>query len=163
MESFRPQPRDENMDSTTAWSEEVKEEEGIGGDRRRDRRYGIDLEVRWRVIRRRRVMDSGVGRTLDLSSGGILFDAGRQLSFGTNVELAISWPVLLQNQAPLQLIVSGRVVRCAGNRTAVMMAQHEFRTSGASAEQRAALGSAARTPSASLTAGGVASPFSKFR
>jgi len=152
------------MDSTTEWSEQVKAVEGIGGERRNDRRYGIQLELRWKLIRRRRVLDSGVGRTVDLSSGGLLFDCGRQLPVGLNVELAISWPVLLHNQAPLQLIVSGRIVRCASNRTAVMMAQHEFRTSGASADQRAALAAAARPPSAWLAAcGAVPSHFGKYR
>jgi hypothetical protein len=162
MESFRQQPRDENMDSTMEWSEQMNAMEGIGGDRRNDRRYGIHLELRWKLIRRRRILDSGVGHTVDLSSGGILFDSGRQLPVGLNVELSISWPVLLHNQAPLQLIVSGRIVRCASNRTAVVMAQHEFRTSGASADQRAALGAATRAPSALLSTG-ANPPFGKYR
>jgi hypothetical protein len=76
--------------------------------------------------------------------------------------LAIAWPVLLHDQAPLQLIVSGRIVRCAANRTAVEMAQHEFRTLGASAGQRAAMGAGARTPSA-LLGGANAAPFGKYR
>jgi hypothetical protein len=133
------------------WSEEAEKLDGINGDRRNDRRYGIHLDLRWKLIRRRRVLDTGVGRTLDLSSGGILFDAGRQLPVGLNVELAISWPVLLRNEAPMQLIVSGRIVRTAQNRTAVAMAQHEFRTSGVPADQRAANGAAAHAPSALLS------------
>src|ERR1039458_8413671 len=118
------------------WSEEVKQIEGINGDRRSARRYGIHLDLRWKLIRRRRVLDSGVGHTVDLSSGGILFDPGRQLPVGLNVELAISWPVLLRDVAPLQLIVSGRIVRGGQNRTAVSTVQHEFRTSGPSVGPR---------------------------
>jgi len=129
------------------WADDVKQIEGIKGDRRSDRRYGIHLDLRWKLIRRRRVLDSGVGHTIDLSSGGILFDSGRQLPVGLNVELSISWPVLLRNIAPMQLIVSGRIVRGSLNRTAVVMAQHEFRTSGISAEQRAAMNTPTRTPS----------------
>ena len=73
------------------WPEHTKPIEAIHGDRRYDRRYGISLELRWKLVRRRRVLDSGVGATIDLSSGGILFDAGRQLPVGLGVELSISW------------------------------------------------------------------------
>lgn len=117
------------------WSEEAEQVESINGDRRQDRRYRIHLDLRWKLIRRRRVLDSGAGQTVDLSSGGILFDAGRQLPVGLNVELSISWPVLLRNEAPMQLIVSGRIVRAGENCIAVAMAQHEFRTSGTMADR----------------------------
>src|SRR6266436_3152552 len=91
----------------------------IAGDRRQDRRYGIHLDVKWKLIRRRRVLDAGTGKTVDLSSGGLLFDPGRHLPEGLNVELSITWPVLLHNVAPLQLVVSGRIVR-TGNRTVAL-------------------------------------------
>ena len=139
------------MDSTMGWDERLKEIEGIADDRRGDRRYEIHLALRWKLIRRRRVLDTGVGHTLDLSSGGILFDPGRQFPVGLKVELSIAWPVLLHNVAPLQLIVSGRLVRCAGTRSAIQMVQHEFRTMGISAERRGALSTAARTPSVLLS------------
>src|SRR5438105_4531966 len=115
------------MDSTMAWLEKAKQIEGIGGERRFDRRYQIQLEVRWKLIRRRKIQDAGTGRTIDLSSGGVLFDAEKQLPVGLNVELSISWPVLLHNVAPMQLLVSGRVVRSAGASTAIHVTQHEFR------------------------------------
>jgi hypothetical protein len=145
----------------TEWNNEPKQIETINGDRRNDRRYGIHLELRWKLIRRRRVLDSGVGHTIDLSSGGILFDPGRPLPVGLNAELAIAWPVLLRDVAPLQLIVSGRIVRCSQNRIAIVMVQHEFRTSGMTAEQRASMANnAARTPSVFL---GNQPPFSAMK
>src|SRR5262245_56997005 len=52
----------------------------IGGDRRNDRRYGLQLDVKWKLIRRRRVLETGTGHTVDLSSGGLMFDAGRHPS-----------------------------------------------------------------------------------
>ena len=58
---------------------------------------------RWNVVRRRKVTESGTGRTLDLSSGGILFDAGRPLTPGMGVEISIAWPALLNDVAPMQL------------------------------------------------------------
>jgi len=145
-------------------SDEGKLNEGIHGDRRRDRRYEIQLDVRWKLVRRRRVLDTGVGHTIDLSSGGILFDAGRPLPVGLNVELSIGWPVLLRNLAPMQLMVSGRIVRSSPNCTAVVMAQHEFRTSGTSAEHHAARGNPGRAPSAGLLANGPSGkPFGSYR
>jgi PilZ domain-containing protein len=102
--------------------------EKIGGERRSDRRYDIDLDVRWKLIHRRRVLDSGIGKTLDVSSGGLLIEIDRELRSGLNIELSITWPVLLHNLVPLQLVVAGRVVRTRGRRVGVRMVQHEFRT-----------------------------------
>jgi hypothetical protein len=125
-----------------SWRGQEAHQQGINGDRRFDRRYGISLEVRWKLVRRRKVLETGVGWTVDLSSGGVLFDAGRPLPVGLNVELSISWPALLHDVAPMQLVVAGRIVRAHGSRTAIHMTQHEFRTAGASqAEGRAVPGS----------------------
>jgi hypothetical protein len=134
------------MSSTMLWGEQSKEAQTIAGDRRGDRRYEIRLDARWKLVRRRKVLESGSGRTLDFSSGGVLFEPGRQLPIGLNVELSISWPVLLHNVAPLQLVVCGRVVRSNGSRTAIRMVQHEFRTVAASADARNVLPAAAHSP-----------------
>jgi hypothetical protein len=54
------------------------------------------------------------------------------------VELSIAWPALLHNIAPMQLVVSGRIVRAEGARAAVRMVQHEFRTAGSSSVETVA-------------------------
>src|ERR1035441_1289894 len=100
------------------------------GDRRGDRRYGIQLDIRWKLLHRRRVLDSGIGRTRDLSSRGILFEVGRILPARSHLEVAISWPALLHGVSPLKLVAAGRVVRSDGTCTAIRMTQHEFRTAG---------------------------------
>lgn len=117
-------------------SEDRKPTDVIGGDRRADRRYDIRLDLRWKLVRRRRVLDSGTGYTIDLSSGGILMDAGKHLPAGLNIELSVSWPALLHNVAAMQLVVSGRIVRAEHTRIAIRMVQHEFRTAAGSAEHR---------------------------
>jgi len=112
------------------WDDQTKQAElpSIAGDRRRDYRYLIQLDLKWKLIRRKRVLDAGAGRTIDLSSGGICFETERPLHPGLNVELSIAWPVLLHKTSPLQLVVSGKIVRVNGNRSAVVMTHHEFRT-----------------------------------
>ena len=61
------------------WSEQDAE-------RRIDRRYDISLDLRWKLVRSRKVIVSGTGRTLDLSSGGIRFDAGQRLPIDLVIE-----------------------------------------------------------------------------
>src|ERR1035441_8140317 len=107
------------MDSSVFWGRPVTDSDAIGGERRQDRRYRLHMEAKWKLIRRRRLLDTGAGRTVDISSGGIRFDAGRRLPEGLNVELAILWPVLLRNEAPMQLVVTGKIVRCDGRHVAI--------------------------------------------
>jgi hypothetical protein len=122
--------------SSTNWEADRKRVESIAGDRRSDRRYDLRLELRWKLIRRRRLLETGTGQTIDVSSGGVLFDTGRGMPLGLNVQLAIAWPVLLRNSAQLQLVVSGKIVRSFGSRTAIQITQHEFRTTGMSSDRR---------------------------
>ena len=68
--------------------EDLKPTDVISGDRRADRRYEMRLELRWKLVRRRRVLESGTGYTVDLSSGGILIEAGKHLPAGLNLELS---------------------------------------------------------------------------
>jgi hypothetical protein len=124
------------MGLTMDWPGQFNDTESISGDRRGDRRYQIQLDLSWSLIHRRKVQDTGCGRTLDLSSKGVLFEADRPLPVGLNVELSIAWPVLLHNVAPLQLVVSGRMVRCDGPLTALRITQHEFRTAAVPTDRR---------------------------
>jgi len=129
-----------------AREQQVEQMDRIAGERRQDRRYDIHLEVRWKLIRRKRVLDSGTGYSVDLSSGGILIEADRPLPTGLNLELSLAWPVMLHNVAPMQLIISGKIVRSHGRRIAVQMVQHEFRTAGSPAESRNVSAMPSRTP-----------------
>ena len=140
------------MACSIAWDHESKAPESIAGDRRSDRRYPILLNLRWKLIHRKRVLDTGVGSTRDLSSGGILVDTDRPLPKGFDVELAISWPVLLHNVAPMQLVAQGRIVRSERDRFAIRMTQHEFRTAGTPANHGTAPSPGARSRKPFLTA-----------
>ncbi len=116
------------------WADPDSKPDQIAGDRRADRRYEIGLDTRWKLVRRGKVLDEGVGRVVDISSGGIRFDAGRVLPVGLNVVLTISWPILLYQVAPLQLVVTGRIVRSKGKQAAISKTQHEFQCISAPAD-----------------------------
>jgi hypothetical protein len=116
------------MRSIHTWGDAVQEIESIGGERRNDKRYGMQLQLRWKLVRRRRTIDTGTGCTVNMSSGGIRFEAGREMPAGLNVELAISWPILLLNVAPMQLFITGRILRSGDGWAAIRTVTHEFRT-----------------------------------
>jgi hypothetical protein len=147
------------MDWKMPGNEEVAER--IGGERRQDRRYEMHLELRWRLIRRKRLLETGAGRTIDFSSGGVLFECGHDLPIGLNVELSVAWPMKLHNVSPLQLVVHGRVVRSGNGRAAIRTAQHEFRTAPAAPERRQMPSTPIRTSGMFLAAGSGLSALGK--
>jgi hypothetical protein len=73
-------------------------------------------------------VETGSGRTIDLSSSGLSFPADRSLETGQKLDVSIDWPALLDGGVKLQLIVSGVVVRTAGTATALQIRRHEFKT-----------------------------------
>ena len=118
--------------SSMDW-QKAESDDQIRGERRSDKRYAIVLDVRWKLLRRKKTLDQGLGQTVDLSTGGVLFHVGRRLPVGLKAQLSISWPVLLHNSSPLQLMVIGKIVRSDNDKTAIQIIQHEFRTVAASA------------------------------
>jgi hypothetical protein len=70
----------------------------------------------------------GFGRTLDMSSGGILFTTESVLPHGRMVELSVNWPVLLDGACPLKFVAVGRVLRSDGFSAVVRIEKYEFKT-----------------------------------
>jgi c-di-GMP-binding flagellar brake protein YcgR len=99
-------------------------------ERRGADRFPIEQEVRYRVISRRQDDDSGAGRTVNMSSSGILFSTEKDLQPGRQVELSVAWPAQLNNSTPLKLVARGRVVRVEEQRAALEIQHYEFRTQG---------------------------------
>lgn len=104
----------------------------IYGDRRANRRYELNLQLRYRVTRGKRLIEVGSGQTLDISSGGISFSTGQFLPPGAFAELWLEWPIPLDGNA-LRLVMQGRIIRSAPATAAVQLSRHEFRLSGARA------------------------------
>ena len=104
----------------------------IHGDRRSDRRYAFELEMRFSYTERR-ITHAGRGYTVDLSRGGIRFRAETAPPAGSLVEMHLAWPFLLQNVIPLELQLWGSVLRSDADGTVVRITKYEFRTCGARA------------------------------
>lgn len=102
-------------------------------DRRHSDRFPIEREVRYRVLNKRATDESGDGKTINISSAGVLFTTDRMLLPGRRLEVSISWPAQLNNKCALKLVARGRIVRFEDGRAAMEIQQYEFRTSAASA------------------------------
>ena len=102
-------------------------------DRRHSDRFPIEREVRFKVLNKRGGEETGEGKTLNISSSGILFTSEQMLLPGRRLEVAINWPVQLNNKVALKLVARGRVVRFEGGLAAIEIMQHEFRTPRAGA------------------------------
>ena len=65
---------------------------------------------------------------MNIGSRGILLKTDRPLVMDASIYVYIKWPVLLENTIALSLIVSGTVIRVEGERAALAILEHEFRT-----------------------------------
>jgi c-di-GMP-binding flagellar brake protein YcgR len=103
-------------------------------ERRKKKRFSICLDISsYKLIEKRRVRSSGSGKTLNISSTGILLQTlglPFRVDNGMAIELSLEWPVHLGQVTPLQLLVWGRVVRSGndGMIIAVQIEKYEFRT-----------------------------------
>ena len=97
-------------------------------ERRSDRRYPVNGVLEYRAVLRDRMMVAGVGRIIDMSCGGILFQAASPLPIDHKVDISIFWPAHFGCLTPLKLQISGRTVRADGNRTAITIDRYEFHT-----------------------------------
>ena len=106
----------------------MNQNDNAQADRRHSDRFPIEREVRYRVLNKRSSEEMGDGKTINISSSGVLFTAEHMLLPGRRMELAISWPAQLNNKCALKLVARGRVVRFEGGRAAIEIQQYEFRT-----------------------------------
>ncbi len=101
------------------------------GDRRLTSRFPLQQEVRYRLVQSKAVAAKGVGQTVDISSGGVLFTTSDRLPTGRMVEIAMNWPARLNGTCALQFVARGRVIRSDGKTAVVRIQRYEFRTRGA--------------------------------
>ena len=120
------------MDSVTSQAEPNLKEarESKLPERRSKRRYPLALEMVFRPHGGEGETTPILGTTVNISSGGILFETHSELKKREVVHMAIRWPVRLDDRSPLQILVNGRVVRRSECHTAVEIVQYEFRVAG---------------------------------
>lgn len=99
-------------------------------ERRGKRRFQIEQEVRYKMLYGQRIAETGNGKTVNISSGGIWFSTESMLTTGMPVEVSMTWPVLLNDNCPMKLMIYGCVVRSNERGAAVAIERYEFRTQG---------------------------------
>jgi PilZ domain len=97
-------------------------------ERRRSSRFPIEREVRYKTLNQRAEIMAGNGKTLNISSSGVLFTSDHDLPVGTRLEVSISWPAQLNEKCLLNLVARGRVIRHSKGQLALQIQQYEFRT-----------------------------------
>jgi len=108
-------------------------------ERRSKHRFGIQRELRYKLLEDDRIVASGLGNTIDIGSRGVAVATECRLKPGALVELAVSWPVLLDETCPIRLIVFGRVLRSNGRKAACTIDKYEFRTQARTFQAAAAV------------------------
>ena len=104
-------------------------------ERRGKRRFQIEQDIRYKMLYGQRIAETGMGKTLNISSGGVWFTTENMLTTGMPVELALNWPVLLNDACPMKLMIYGCVVRSNERGAAVAIERYEFRTQGRTFQQ----------------------------
>ena len=107
-------------------------------ERRIKRRFHIVQEVKYKMLYGQRIAETGTGKTINISSGGVWFTTENTLTPGMPVELSMNWPVLLNDSCPMKLMIYGCVIRTNDRGAAVAIERYEFRTQGSRNFQAAA-------------------------
>src|SRR6201996_8417012 len=97
-------------------------------ERRKSSRFPIERELRYKTLNQRSEILAGNGKTLNISSSGMLFTSDHDLPVGTRLEVSISWPAQLNEKCLLNLVARGRITRHAKGQLALQIQQYEFRT-----------------------------------
>jgi len=108
--------------------------ETIAGDRRSTRRYAVRLPIHYRCSLRGELPRTGSGMTVDMSTNGISFRSRRQLPVGAHIEIAVDWPARADEAYPVDLQVTGFVVRSDAGRTVARMTSRKFRVASQAVE-----------------------------
>ena len=116
----------------------------VPAERRFKFRYPLNLSVRFRSLSQTSLF-SGAGRTVNLSSKGVLVVSQQvvpQAEIGVNarLEMNIEWPSLLEGRIPLQLFAVGIVVRRGASDFAATFERYQFRTMRSSKQPPARVG-----------------------
>ncbi len=102
----------------------ISRSQTLSAERREDCRYPIRAGVAYKLILGRRVVRTGLGRLLNISRGGLLFECPQEIPPRTKIELDVDWP---PDAVKVALHVVGETLRSQGVCTAVKIHRSSFR------------------------------------
>jgi hypothetical protein len=105
-------------------------------ERRTYRRYDLRMPLRYHVSQKGAMPRSGTGLTCEMSSMGLSFHCRKPLPVGAHVEIVIDWPAKYGDVYPVDLQLTGFVLRSEPGKTAVKMTSHRFRVDSIRVETR---------------------------
>jgi hypothetical protein len=97
-------------------------------ERRATDRLPIENQLHYKLLETGRSAQTGQGRTLNMSSSGILFTAKAQLPIGERVKLSVDWPAQLNERCGLKLVALGKIIRSNAETVAIQIEKYDFRT-----------------------------------
>jgi len=100
-------------------------------EHRKTDRFPIETEIRYKLMEATQVAQTGQARSINISSGGILFTTKSQLPVGQRAELSVNWPAQLNEHCGLKLVAIGIIVRSSGDTAAIRIERYDFRTCAA--------------------------------
>jgi len=96
------------------------------GERRKCQRYPLALSIRYRVTPRNAPPLAGGGTTRDISPNGLSFVCPEELPVGSHIEMVAEWPAKGPGKPPLDLRMTGFVVRSNHRGAAVLVTSHRL-------------------------------------
>ena len=99
----------------------------LAHERRATRRYELHLPIHFRVSQKGSIARWGTGVTREMSTTGLSFRARKPLPVGSHVEMIVDWPAKYDEGQPIDLQLTGFVVRSDNHRTAVRVTSRRFR------------------------------------
>jgi hypothetical protein len=93
------------------------------------RQYPIALQLRYKAKTKHGQL-SGFGQTRMISSKDVKFDGGNGLEPGTNAEIVLDWPPLLDDRIRLQLVLQVAITGSQDGVTEARILAYQFRTRG---------------------------------
>ncbi len=95
-------------------------------ERRQCNRYPLALPVRYRVTPRDAPALAGGGTTRDISPTGLSFLCREVLPVGSHIEMVAQWPRKAAGHSPLDLRMTGFVIRSNQAGAAVRVTSHKL-------------------------------------
>ena len=98
-------------------------------DCRASRRLPINRSVRYTILgEKKKLRQVGLGKTINMSGGGVLFTTESPLPEGERIELVVNWLARFDDALPVKLVLTGRLVRSDAAQAAMCIDRYEFRT-----------------------------------